>query len=246
MLAARWAGFLHARADRRSLGGVVVGGGIALLVVALRGLPAKPAHEKQRPANASRELIRFASRRGCRSPSSPGWWSCCSPAGSCAGSPPACSSSSGTGCSAAPSEERVGDRRGSRGSPPGPSRCATPSPARSASSRRSRPPPRAAAPAIRPQLDALVDRLRVAYAAARRRSSSSPTTSTTPRADLIVAALMLNSRLRGPGLRDVLSALADSAREELDMRRRVKAQRGQHPAQRADRRSASRSRSCSA
>ena len=37
---------------------------------------------------------------------------------------------------------------------------------------------------------------------------------------------MLNSRLRGPGLRDVLTALAHSAREELDMRRRVEAGRG--------------------
>ena len=53
----------------------------------------------------------------------------------------------------------------------------------------------------------------------RTRCSSSPTTSTTRRADLIVAALILNARLRGPGLRDVLSALAESAREELDMRR---------------------------
>ena len=46
-----------------------------------------------------------------------------------------------------------------------------------------------------------------------------------PSADLIVAALVLNARLRGPGLRDVLTALADSAREELDMRRRVEASR---------------------
>jgi Flp pilus assembly protein TadB len=46
-----------------------------------------------------------------------------------------------------------------------------------------------------------------------------------PSADLVVAALVLNSRLRGPGLRDVLGALAVSAREELDMRRRVEAER---------------------
>ena len=56
-----------------------------------------------------------------------------------------------------------------------------------------------------------------------------------PSADLVVAALILNSRLRGPGLRDVLGALAVSAREELDMRQRVMAAAGQHPAQRADR-----------
>ena len=36
---------------------------------------------------------------------------------------------------------------------------------------------------------------------------------------------MLNARLRGPGLRDVLTSLADSAREELEMRRRVSAGR---------------------
>jgi Flp pilus assembly protein TadB len=46
-----------------------------------------------------------------------------------------------------------------------------------------------------------------------------------PSADIIIAALILNSRLRGPGLREVLSALAKSAREEVDMRNRVMAQR---------------------
>ncbi|WP_019873112.1 type II secretion system F family protein [Sporichthya polymorpha] len=46
-----------------------------------------------------------------------------------------------------------------------------------------------------------------------------------PSADLVVAALMLNARLRGPGLRATLDALATSARDELDMRRRVEAGR---------------------
>jgi len=46
-----------------------------------------------------------------------------------------------------------------------------------------------------------------------------------PSADTVVAALVLNARLRGPGLRDVLTALATSTREELDMRRRVEASR---------------------
>jgi Flp pilus assembly protein TadB len=46
-----------------------------------------------------------------------------------------------------------------------------------------------------------------------------------PVADLIVASLILNARVRGPGLREVLTALSRSAREELDMRRRVIAQR---------------------
>ena len=40
-------------------------------------------------------------------------------------------------------------------------------------------------------------------------------------ADLVIAALILNSQLRGPGLVGTLTALASSAREELDMRRRV-------------------------
>jgi Flp pilus assembly protein TadB len=44
-------------------------------------------------------------------------------------------------------------------------------------------------------------------------------------ADLVVAALLLNARLRGPGLRQVLGSLAASAREELEMRGRVSAGR---------------------
>jgi hypothetical protein len=40
-------------------------------------------------------------------------------------------------------------------------------------------------------------------------------------ADLVVAALILNSRLRGPGLVATLTALATSVREELDLRRRI-------------------------
>jgi Flp pilus assembly protein TadB len=39
--------------------------------------------------------------------------------------------------------------------------------------------------------------------------------------DLVAAALILNSRLRGPGLVATLTALAASVREELDMRRRI-------------------------
>ena len=41
----------------------------------------------------------------------------------------------------------------------------------------------------------------------------------------IIAALILNSRLRGPGLREVLTSLSESARAELDMRQRVSAGR---------------------
>jgi Flp pilus assembly protein TadB len=46
-----------------------------------------------------------------------------------------------------------------------------------------------------------------------------------PSADLVIAALVLNARLRGPGLREVLTSLADSARAELEMRGRVSAGR---------------------
>ncbi|CAM5385328.1 hypothetical protein SALBM217S_09815 [Streptomyces griseoloalbus] len=53
----------------------------------------------------------------------------------------------------------------------------------------------------------------------------SPTQIDDASADIIVAALILNARLRGPGLRQVLGALAKSAREEVDMRQRVMAQR---------------------
>ena len=41
----------------------------------------------------------------------------------------------------------------------------------------------------------------------------------------MVAALLLNARLRGPGLRQVLGSLSDSARAELEMRGRVMAGR---------------------
>ena len=44
-------------------------------------------------------------------------------------------------------------------------------------------------------------------------------------ADLVVAALILNSRLRGPGLVATLGALATAAREEIDMRRRIEERR---------------------
>ncbi|GLW05449.1 hypothetical protein Misp01_05790 [Microtetraspora sp. NBRC 13810] len=90
---------------------------------------------------------------------------------------------------------------------------------------------RAAAPQLKPHLRSLVDRLhtRMALPDALRLFADELDD---PSADLVIAALILNSRLRGPGLRDVLGALAVSAREELDMRRRVEAER------RATRRSA--------
>ena len=82
----------------------------------------------------------------------------------------------------------------------------------------------AAAPAIREQLEDLADRLRMRtpLATALQQFADDLDDSS---ADLIVAALMLNSQLRGPGLRDVLTSLAASARDELEMRRRVNAGR---------------------
>jgi Flp pilus assembly protein TadB len=81
-----------------------------------------------------------------------------------------------------------------------------------------------AAPSIRPALNLLVDRLRVREPLPDALMKFSDDLDD-PSADLVVAALILNARLRGPGLRDVLSALAVSARDELDVRRRVESSR---------------------
>lgn len=48
-----------------------------------------------------------------------------------------------------------------------------------------------------------------------------------PDADVIIAALILNSQLRGPGLGDVLRSLSRSAREMAHLRQRITAQRAQ-------------------
>lgn len=82
----------------------------------------------------------------------------------------------------------------------------------------------AAGPALSRPLGLLVDRLRTRQPLplALHRFADDLAD---PSADLVVAALILNSRLRGPGLRDLLGALARSARAELDMRRRVAAAR---------------------
>ncbi|MFB9378859.1 type II secretion system F family protein [Kineococcus gynurae] len=81
-----------------------------------------------------------------------------------------------------------------------------------------------AGPALRRPLHRLVDRLRMREplpGALLRLADDLDD----PAADVVVAALVLNARLRGPGLRDVLTALAVSTREELDARRRVEAER---------------------
>lgn len=81
-----------------------------------------------------------------------------------------------------------------------------------------------AAPSIRPSLNLLVDRLRVREPLPDALLKFADDLDD-PSADLIVASLILNARLRGPGLRDVLTALAQSARDELDLRRRVEGSR---------------------
>jgi Flp pilus assembly protein TadB len=77
---------------------------------------------------------------------------------------------------------------------------------------------------LREPLTKLVDRLhtRVPMHMALRRFADDLDD---PSADMIIAALIINSRLRGPGLRALLGALAVSVREELDMRRKVNAGR---------------------
>lgn len=82
-----------------------------------------------------------------------------------------------------------------------------------------------ATPAVlRPPLNLLVDRLRIREPLPDALLAFAEDLDD-PSADTVVAALVLNARLRGPGLRDVLTALATSTREELDMRRRVEASR---------------------
>ena len=82
----------------------------------------------------------------------------------------------------------------------------------------------AAAPVLREDLALLADRMRVRVplpTALRQFADDLDD----PTADLIVSALIMNARLRGPGLRQLLGALADTARSELDMRQRVSASR---------------------
>ncbi len=77
---------------------------------------------------------------------------------------------------------------------------------------------------LRPALNLLVDRLRIREPMPDALLAFADDLDD-PSADTVVAALVLNARLRGPGLREVLTALATSTREELDMRRRVEASR---------------------
>lgn len=202
--------------------GVAVGGGVALLVVALRGLPPKTAEEKARQERRAAELARFASRRGTLAALTAvavllltRW-----PIAAAAAALLAFTWDKLFGGAR---EERAAMRRvealagwteSLRDTIAGAVGLEQAIPASA----------RAAAPALRGPLDNLVDRLRsrtplpdALQEFAEELNDSS--------ADIIIASLVLNARLRGPGLRDVLGALAKSAREEVDMRQRVMAQR---------------------
>jgi Flp pilus assembly protein TadB len=82
----------------------------------------------------------------------------------------------------------------------------------------------AASPAIVKELSALADRLRVRVPLPQALQKFADEMNDSS-VDLIVATLILNARLRGPGLRDVLTSLSESARAALDMRQRVNAGR---------------------
>lgn len=202
--------------------GVAVAGGVVLFVVAVRGLPAKPEHEKQRAGERARELIRFAGRRG-------------SLAALVALAVMLLTRWAVAGVAAGvlvffwdrlfggAAEERAAMRRvealaswteSLRDTIAGAVGLEQAIPASA----------RAAAPVLRPHLDALVDRLRARTPLPEALQTLADEIDDAS-ADIIVAALILNARLRGPGLRQVLGALAKSAREEVDMRQRVMAQR---------------------
>jgi Flp pilus assembly protein TadB len=82
----------------------------------------------------------------------------------------------------------------------------------------------AASPSISTELTALADRLRVRVPLSQALQKFADEMNDSS-VDLIVASLILNARLRGPGLRDVLTSLSESARAALDMRQRVNAGR---------------------
>ncbi|MFE7031198.1 type II secretion system F family protein [Streptomyces sp. NPDC057621] len=202
--------------------GIAVGGGLALLAVAVRGLPAKPEHEKQKASERASELVRFAGRRG----------SIAAIAGivvllltrwAVAGIATAVLVFFWDKLFGGASEEKAAMKRvealaswteSLRDTIAGAVGLEQAIPASA----------RASAPVLRPHLDALVDRLRSRTPLPEALQQLADEIDDAS-ADIIVAALILNARLRGPGLRQVLGALAKSAREEVDMRQRVMAQR---------------------
>ncbi|MFE0514200.1 type II secretion system F family protein [Streptomyces sp. NPDC058964] len=202
--------------------GVAVGGGLALLMIAVRGLPAKPDHEKQKANERAAELIRFAGQRGSLA-AIIGLAVLLLTRWAVAGIAAGVLVFFWDRLFGGAAEERAAMRRvealaswteSLRDTIAGAVGLEQAIPASA----------RAAAPILRPHLDALVDKLRARTPlpdALQMLADEIDDAS----ADIIVAALILNARLRGPGLRQVLGALAKSAREEVDMRQRVMAQR---------------------
>ena len=129
--------------------------GLFVAVLAVVGPPREPAGPGRR--RGGRATARPRAWRGASASGS----SCCShPLAGRWRSRSACWRATGTASPAAAADERRGIER-LEALASGPSRCATPSPARSAWSRRSRPPRPTAAPVLRPSLNLLVDRLRI-------------------------------------------------------------------------------------
>ncbi|NUS11685.1 MAG: type II secretion system protein [Streptomyces sp.] len=204
------------------LAGALAGGGVALLLAAIRGWAPKPVAPGQAPADRAAEVMRFLSQRG----------SIAAVAGigvlaltrwAVLGIATALLVFTWDKLFGGAADERAAMKRvealagwteSLRDTIAGAVGLEQAIPASA----------RAAAPALRGHLEALVDRLRartplpdaLQHLADEINDAS---------ADIIIAALILNARLRGPGLRDVLGALAKSAREEVDMRQRVMAQR---------------------
>jgi len=204
------------------LAGAVVGGGVALFVVAMRGWAPEPVPAGQSPGDQVSELVRFLSQRGSLALVAGlavlglTRWAVLGIATAAlvfvwdrlfGGAAEERASMKRVEALAAWTESLRDTIAGAVGL-----EQAIPASAR------------AAAPALRSHLNGLVDRLRsrtplpeaLQHLADEINDAS---------ADIIIAALILNARLRGPGLRDVLGALAKSAREEVDMRQRVMAQR---------------------
>lgn len=202
--------------------GVVVGGGIALLTLAIRGVPGKPAHERVKSSERLGELARFAGRRGSLA-IGVGLAVLLLTRWAVAGIAAGVLVFFWDRLFGGAAEERGAMRRvealaawteSLRDTIAGAVGLEQAIPASA----------RAAAPALRPHLDALVDRLRARTPLPEALQLLADEIDDAS-ADIIVAALILNARLRGPGLRQVLGALAKSAREEVDMRQRVMAQR---------------------
>ncbi|MEV6952651.1 type II secretion system F family protein [Streptomyces sp. NPDC051183] len=202
--------------------GIVVGGGLALLTAAIRGLPVKPEHERANSRERLAELARFAGRRGSLAIGT-GLVILLLTRWAVAGIATGVLVFFWERLFGGAAEERGAMRRvealaawteSLRDTIAGAVGLEQAIPASA----------RAAAPALRPHLETLVDRLRARMPlpdALQHLADEIDDAS----ADIIVAALILNARLRGPGLRQVLGALAKSAREEVDMRQRVMAQR---------------------